>query len=159
MRRTIVGIGCAVLLYALAGVLQHAAVTTPMTTALRWILILMTHDLVLVPVVILIGVVVGLLPRSLAPAVRAGLIISGMLALVATWGVVGQIIEVQPGNNEILPNHYPTSLALLLGPVWLVLLAAAAVSARRARRRNERPCLTPPGPNLPEAPSQLKTGS
>ena len=69
VRRMLVGLGCGVLLYALVGVLREAAVTTPAMTAVRWIGILMAHDLVLVPLVIVVGVLVGRLPRSVAPAV------------------------------------------------------------------------------------------
>lgn len=129
--RVLIGIGCCVLLYGVVGLLRHAAVTTPVWTAVRWILILMTNDLVLMPSVIVIGVLTTRLPRTFAPIVRAGLIISGCMLLIATWGVVGQIREVQPGNNEILPNHYATSLALMLGPVWAVLLIVGFARARR----------------------------
>lgn len=129
--RVLIAIGCGVLLYGVVGLLRHAVVTTPATTTVRWVLILMTNDLVLMPSIIVVGMLTTLLPRALAPAVRAGLIVSGVLMLVATWGVVGQIREVQPGNNEILPNHYATSLALMLGPVWLVLFILAFAMARR----------------------------
>ncbi|HEX2569394.1 MAG TPA: hypothetical protein VH877_07525 [Polyangia bacterium] len=138
--RVLVGIGCCVLLYGLVGLLRHAAVTTPVWTAVRWILILMTNDLVLMPLVIVVGVLTTRLPRAFGPVVRAGLIISGCVFIVATWGVIGQIREVQPGNNEILPNHYPTSLALILGPVWAVLLLVGlARSRRKAGKAAARP--------------------
>jgi hypothetical protein len=136
--RVLVAIGCGVLLYGIVGLLRHAAVTTPAATTVRWVLILMANDLVLMPAVIVVGVLTTRLSRAFAPAVRAGLIVSGCLMLIATWGVVGQIREVQPGNNEILPNHYATSLALMLGPVWLTLLIVAFAQARRRARRAAR---------------------
>lgn len=132
--KVLIAIGCVVLLYGVVGLLRHAVVTTPVWTAVRWILILMTNDLVLMPVVIGVGVLTTRLPRAVAPIVRAGLIISGCVLIVATWGVVGQIREVQPGNNEVLPNHYATSLALILGPAWMVLLIVALRVRRKARQ-------------------------
>jgi hypothetical protein len=101
-------------------------------TVRRFTIILLLHDLVLVPVVIgFAALAMQLVPDGWRAPVRFALFVSAFVLLLAAWGMAAQAIEVQPGNTHVLPNHYPTSVALLLTPVWLIAL----VWGWRARRR------------------------
>ena len=96
--------------------------------------ILAIHDLVLLPLVFgFAALAFRLVPPVWRAPVRFALLVSLFVILVAAWGVAGQLIEVQPGNRHVLPNHYPTSVALLLAPVWLVTLVWGAVAQLKAR--------------------------
>ncbi|WP_243707199.1 hypothetical protein [Micromonospora sp. KC606] len=89
----------------------------------RFAIILLLHDLVVLPLVFGFATLTfRVLPPAWRAPVRFGLLISVFVLLIAAWGLAGQAIEVQPGNEQILPNHYPTSVALLLTPVWLVVV-------------------------------------
>ena len=96
---------------------------------IRWLVgLTVAHDLMLVPVVLVVGVVV---PRW-APArawVAAGLVVSGSLSLVA-WPLVRGYGR-QAGNPSILPRDYGHGLAVYLVVVWLVTAALALLLRRR----------------------------
>jgi hypothetical protein len=76
------------------------------------------------PLVILIGALTAFLSDRWRTSVRAALVISGVVILIALWGVEGQLREVQPGNTSILPNRYLESVLMLLIPVWCLTLVA-----------------------------------
>lgn len=101
----------------------------------RFVVILLLHDFVLLPLVFgFAAVTFRLVPPVWRAPIKFALIVSAFVLLIAAWGLAGQAIEVQPGNRQVLPNHYPTSVALLLAPVWL----AATVWGCAARRRRSR---------------------
>jgi len=61
-----------------------------------------------------------------------------MVLIAAAWGLVGQAIGVQPGNAHVLPNHYPTSVALILVPVWAVATGWGVTAHHRRRNYRQR---------------------
>jgi hypothetical protein len=95
----------------------------------RWLVgLALVHDLVLVPLVLVVGVAV----HRWAPArvwVSAALLVSGSLALVA-WPFVRGYGR-QAGNPSILPRNYGHGLAVYLGTVWVVTVVLALSSRRR----------------------------
>ncbi len=120
--------------WGVAGLLRHAASTVP-ASWLRWLLgVLLAHDLLLAPALL----VVGLLPRWVQapwrPPLRAALIVSGTLALTTLPLLLGYGRAAQPGNTSVLPGRYPASLAGVLAAVW-GLAAAWGLYRVRTRRR------------------------
>lgn len=111
----------------------------PLATALRFAVILLLNDLVLMPLVFGFAVVVfRLLPAPWLPPARFALFVSAMVLIIAIWGLAGQVIEVQPGNEHVLPNSYPRSVAILLTPVWLFALGWGWYAQRQQSRGPDR---------------------
>jgi hypothetical protein len=117
--------------YGLVGLVSHAVGTVP-GAWVAWLLgALFAHDLVLAPAVLAAGRLSGRLPPAWKPSVRAALLVSGVVVLVTLPAFLGHGRRTQPGNASVLPNHYATSLALVLGLVWAVALLPAAARAWR----------------------------
>jgi hypothetical protein len=140
--RTAVVVGAAPIAYGVWLVVGDPARTMPLATLRRFVVLLLLHDLALMPAVFLLA---ALLLRRVADPWRAplrfALVVSGAVLLVAAWGLAGQAIEVQPGNTHVLPNHYPSSVLLLLTPVWTFTLGWGL----RVQRDGRRPArLRPP---------------
>lgn len=97
--------------------------TEPWSTSLRFAVLLLLHDLVLLPLVVgAAAVLLRFAGRSWRAPVRFGLFLSGTVLLFAGWGMVAQIADAQPEHPSVLANDYGVSLALLLPPIWLVAL-------------------------------------
>ncbi|CAM4219874.1 hypothetical protein KIPE111705_45565 [Kibdelosporangium persicum] len=81
------------------------------------------HDFALAPVVGLVGLV-------LKGPVKTGAVVSGVLVLIAVPLVWQPQVPVNPGLHD---RNYWLDLAISIGVVWLVVLAAFL--GRRMRRR------------------------
>ena len=89
------------------------------------------HDLVLAPFVFLVGAVAGrLVPGRVRAAVQAGLILTGLLLIVAVPGLFTD--GADPRDPSRLPNDYRSSVLLLLG----LIVLGTAVGVGRALRRS-----------------------
>jgi hypothetical protein len=130
-------LGLPVLAYGLLGVLVDADRTHPAELA-RWVVgSAVATDLLVVPAVIAIGAVARrLTPGPWWPTVRAALMVSGSLVLVA-WPFVRGYGD-DPANPSLLPRDHAAGLAIAVAVVWA--LAAAHLAWRRAatRRRDQR---------------------
>ena len=102
------------------GAFVDAADTHPAELA-RWLVgAALVHDLVIVPVALLVGTVGRrFTPRRAWPAVRGGLLVSGILALVAWPFVRGWGRD--PTNPSLLARDYGAGLVLALVVVWVVV--------------------------------------
>jgi hypothetical protein len=114
------------------GLLVNAGDTVPR----RWLVVFvgsaLAHDLLLAPVVVLLGVAVArLVPVWVRPAVQAGLICSGVVVLFAYPLVRG--FGRRADNPTILPLDYGRGLVVVLAAIWLVC-GGLALLARRHRR-------------------------
>ncbi|KAA9379359.1 hypothetical protein F5972_13360 [Microbispora cellulosiformans] len=116
----------------LAGLVVDAGLTDPLGWALWFGGLIVAHDGVLVPLVLLTGVAVGRM-REPSP-VRAGLIVAAVLSLIALPMVTG--FGRRADNPSLLPLDYGRNLLVVLGLVALVTaLTATAVRLRAKRRR------------------------
>lgn len=128
-----VGLGALLIGYGVLLLFRDPVQTVPFATSRRFAVILLLHDMVLLPLVFGFAIAaLHFVPPPWRAPMRFALFVSAMVLLVAAWGLAGQAIEVQPGNKHVLPNHYPTSVALLLTPVWLFAVAWGL----RAQHRN-----------------------
>jgi hypothetical protein len=90
------------------------------------------HDLVLAPFVFLVGAVVGrLVSGSVRAAVQAGLILAGLLLVVAIPGLFTD--GADPRDPSKLPNDYRLSVLLVLGLIAVGTALGVARGLRRSR--------------------------
>jgi hypothetical protein len=135
--------GGAVGLFGLAGLLRDATKTKPLVW-LAWLAgLLLVHDFVLAPLVLLVGRRL----RKWAPEawrwpIQVGLVTSGVLVLTSVPVLYGVGRRTQPGNASVLPGHYPLALAGVLLVVWLGVLALGIWSSAGGRRRSSSPRLS-----------------
>ncbi|MEU8175194.1 hypothetical protein AB0C14_20130 [Microbispora hainanensis] len=123
-------IGGGLIITGLAGLLVDARHSDPLGWALWFGGLVVAHDGVLVPLVLLVGVAVARLRTP--PWVRAGLIVAAVLCLVALPMVSG--LGRRADNPSLLPLDYGRNLLVVLGLVALVT-AIAAIATRLRRRR------------------------
>ncbi|SFC83919.1 hypothetical protein [Streptomyces aidingensis] len=105
--------------------------------------VVLVHDLLLVPLVLAAGLVLGgLLGGGPGRGVlRAGLVTAGSVTLVAAPALL------RPGavnNPTALPLDYPRNWALVTGAVLLAAVAAGVWRRLRAAARRGRPAAPPP---------------
>jgi hypothetical protein len=131
-----VAAGGLVMAWGVAGLLRHATSTVPLSW-LRWLLgVLLAHDLLLAPALLVVGLLVRRTPAPWRPPLRAALIVSGTLALVSLPLLLGYGRAAQPGNRSVLPGNYPLNLAAVLAVVWATAAAWALAAALRRRTRS-----------------------
>jgi hypothetical protein len=118
--------GLAAVAYGGWGVLTGGVATSWRATLAWGVAAALLHDLLLVGLVAAAGWLVGrLVPARVRPVVQGGLLVAGVLTLVALPVVTGR---GDPTNPSTTPLDYPRNLVL-------VLLAVAAVTAVLAARR------------------------
>jgi hypothetical protein len=139
-------VGGAVGLLGLAGLLRDAAKTMPLVW-LRWLVgLVLVHDLVLAPLVLLAGRRLrDRAPETWRWPLRLGLVTSGVLVLASVPVLVGVGRRTQPGNASVLPGDYPLALAGVLVVVWLGVGALGIWGSTRRRRRSPSPGRGPSG--------------
>jgi hypothetical protein len=123
-------VGIPVMAYGVRGVLVDAADTNPGELA-RWIVgAAVVHDLVLIPLVAVAAWGLGrLVPGRWWGPVRAGLVVTGALCLVAAPFLAG--FGRDPGNPSLLPRDYAAGLVTAVAVVWLAVAAWLAAVTRR----------------------------
>jgi hypothetical protein len=132
--------GGAVGLFGLAGLLRDATKTKP-PVWLAWLVgLLLVHDFVLAPLVLLVG---RWLRDRVAEAwrwpIQVGLVTSGVLVLASVPVLYGVGRRTQPGNVSVLPGRYPLALAGVLTVVWLGVLALGIWGSTRWHRPSPSP--------------------
>ena len=124
--------GLVAIAYGIRGVLTGGVATDwPATTV--WLRAGgLLHELVFVPVVAVAGwLVTRALPAPVRPVVRGGLVVAGVLVLVALPLVAG---VGDDGNPSSTPLDYPRNLALVLLAVAAVTTVLAVARWRRLSR-------------------------
>jgi hypothetical protein len=129
--------GGAVGLFGLAGLLRDATKTMPLVW-LAWLAgLLLVHDFVLAPLILLAGRRLSKwAPEAWRWPIQVGLVTSGVLVLASVPVLYGVGRRTQPGNASVLPGHYPLALAGVLLVVWLGVLALGIWSSTGGRRRS-----------------------
>ena len=93
----------------------------------------LVHDLVVAPLVVVVGAALArLLPRPARPPIVVGLVVSGVLTLVALPFILDLTTSLEPG---FLPLDYGRNLLLLIAGVMAVAGVWAVAATVRARRR------------------------
>jgi len=130
--------GWAVIAYGLRGLYHHRIDTRPGNYARFAIGGALVHDLVLAPIVLLIGVGVSRSVRGRARApVQAGLIVSGIVLLFAYPLVRGFGHATRNPSSE--PHNYTANVIVVVGAVWVLAAAVGVLTAAVSRRRVHGP--------------------
>ena len=118
--------GWALIAWGVRGALHHHVDTRPAELARFFFGGVVLHDLVLVPLVLVAGVVLGRTVRGPWKApVQAALIISGCAALFA-WPEVRDYARVLH-NPSSLPHNYTVGLLVVVAVVWAGTAVVALV--------------------------------
>jgi len=125
-------LGVPVIAYGVRGALVDAADTHPAELA-RWVVgLAVVSDLLVLPVAMGVGLLARRwTPAPAWPAVRAGLLVTAVLAAVA-WPLI-RGYGTDPNNPSLFPRDYTTGLAAALAVVWASVLVVTLVARRRAR--------------------------
>lgn len=123
--------GSLALLYAVTGALASRDMRL---AYLRFLfLVLVGHELVLVPLAVGVGVLMGRFVPSPARAVlQAGLFLSAAVVVVGLPGVLG--LGRSPDLPSALPRDYARGMLVLLAVIWIGVGARLTVDAVRTRR-------------------------
>ncbi len=126
-------VGWAVIGFAVRGLLQQRALTTPVNFAVYVVGGAVVHDGVWIPIVLLAGVGLSrILPAGARRPVLWAAATSGVLTLIA-WPFVRGYGR-RPDNPSLLPRNYERGLLAYLAVTWVVALAWIIVSRLRSRR-------------------------
>ncbi|GAB3840169.1 hypothetical protein ACFPIJ_34045 [Dactylosporangium cerinum] len=131
MRAALLAAGLAVTGYGAYGWLTHDG-SQPLGQLVFLAVLLVTHDFVVVPAVILAGAALARwVPGPARTPVRAALVVSAAVSVVALPFIVGagRIAD----NPSAFPQSYGRGLALVLAVVWAVAVAWTAANVRRRR--------------------------
>ena len=122
--------GWAVIAWGLRGIFVHSLDTRPSNLARFVVGGALLHDLLVAPVVVLVGVLFArTVPRRARPVVQGALAATAIVALfsypmVRAYGLAAR-------NPTSLPHNYTANLLVVLGVVWAVAAAAVLVRVRR----------------------------
>jgi hypothetical protein len=126
--------GSAVMVYAGWGAWGDRAATNP-AGLIRWVVGAgLAHDLVLAPVIVLGGWLIGrTAPARWRGALRVGAALTGVVVLFA-YPLV-RAFGRHPLNSSTLPRNYVLDVALIVTGIWLVVTTWLVAS----RPRRDRP--------------------
>jgi hypothetical protein len=124
--------GFAAVGFGALGLLRDDAV--PLPAWLTWFVgSALVHDLVIAPVVVVIGALLArTVPRPARAPIVVGLVVSGVLTLVALPFLLDLTSSLEPG---FLPLDYGRNLLLLIAGVMAVAVVWAVAASVRVRRR------------------------
>jgi hypothetical protein len=131
-RRAGYGAGGALILMGLGGLIADAGLTDPLGWALWFGGLVVVHDMLLVPLVLLTGAATGMLREPFRSTLRIALTIAATLCLVALPMVSG--IGRRADDPSLLPLPYGRNLVIVLGLIALAATVAATVPHLRGRR-------------------------
>ncbi len=125
-------VGWAFIGWGLRGIFHHRLATQPARLAYFFVRGTLVHDLILVPVVLLVGVTVArLAPSRWRAGVQAALVIGACLA-VFSYPEVRDYASILH-NPTSLPRNYAVNLAVSIGVVFAV--TTVVVVGQRLRDR------------------------
>ena len=127
-------LGILVLLYGIVNLFIHIPIQTLLMVAVWLVAALIIHDAVIAPSVVGVGWLLRrFLPDRARRYVQMGLIIAAAVTIIAVPMIYRR--GSQPPQKTLLIQNYAANLALLLGIIAGVTLAAYAVRVVRDRSR------------------------
>lgn len=106
-------------------------------TIVKWVIAAdLLHDLVVAPVVCVVGLIIArLAPHPCRTPIRSAAIASGALLVVAYPLLRAFGRHQVPDNRSVLPLDYQTGVATLLGVIWGIAIIWACATWWRTRRQ------------------------
>jgi hypothetical protein len=115
--------------WGVVGIFRHSLDTRPANLAKFVVGGALLHDLLVAPLVILVGVLMArAVPARARGPVQAALVVSGVLALFS-WPLV-RAYGLAAHNPTSLPHNYTLNLLIVLGIVWATAGAATFLKSR-----------------------------
>jgi hypothetical protein len=137
-RRGLITAGTLIMGYAVIGALTDRNLH-PGGVLIFLVAVLIGHDVVLLPLIIGVGVLIGrLAPAQARVAIRTAALYSAAVTVVALPLVLGY--GKSTDNPSALPLHYGRGLAAILTLIWTV--AVASILTRRIGRHRRAGTLT-----------------
>jgi hypothetical protein len=129
--------GIGLVVYGIVGLLGSTS-RRGLISAAKWFVGgALTHDVLLAPIVVAIGVgVVRWVPGRIRPYVQSGLFITAALTLVALPFLSGR--GYRRTNPSALPLNYGRGYGIAVAVVWLAVTIVAFVRSRRRAKSAER---------------------
>lgn len=122
-------VGWAVIGWGVYGIFSNSLDTRPANLATFVVGGALLHDLLVAPVLILVGVLIArAVPARVRGPVQAALVVSGIVALFS-WPLV-RAYGLAANNPTSLPHNYGLNLLIVLGVVWAVAGAAILLKFR-----------------------------
>ncbi len=135
MRRLLFAGGTVMVVWGGYGLMTAARHPRPVPWLTFFVGSALGHDLLLAPVVVTIGAVaVRLVPPRIRPYVTSGLIVTGVVTLIAYPLLRGY--GRRHDNPSIQPLDYTRGLLIVLAAAWLAVAVGAAVGLLRRRGRD-----------------------
>ncbi len=137
IRVALCALGTLVAGYGLIGLVSADHGPEPLRYAIFAAAVLLGHDLVLAPLALVAGAgLVALVPAGPRGTVRAGLVASAIVTLVALPFVLGY--GYQPKVPSALPLDYTRGWLITLAAIWLAVAVALAVRVATQARAGVR---------------------
>lgn len=125
-------IGIAIMAFGIRGVFGQSQGTRPFDLATWVIGADLLHDLVIAPLVIIIGVVVlAVIGARWRPAIRGGLFASAIVLAVGWAPLRGYGRATAPDNPTIQPLNYATAVTSVVVAIWIMVGIWCAIEAWR----------------------------
>jgi hypothetical protein len=133
-RLAVATVGIVMIGVGVRGILNHGADTHPRSWVIWIVAAALGDDLIVVPVLLLIGAaVIRVVPTAVRSVVQTALIISGAVSAVGIVAILASNRRIHPDNPSLLPLPYVRNLVLILVAIWVV--AAMTMAALLIRRR------------------------
>ena len=130
-------LGSAVMAFGVRGLVNGLS-TDSLGSVGRWVVGAdLVHDLVLAPVVVLLGAAVGRrLPERWRAPIQVGLVATGIVLLVGWVPWRGDGRALVPDNPSVQPSDYTSAILTVLAAVWLSVGGWLIFRLRCARRES-----------------------
>jgi hypothetical protein len=124
-------VGWAVIVWGVIGIFSNSLDTRPANLATFVVGGALLHDLVVAPLVVLVGVLIArAAPAPARGPVQAALAVSAIIAVFAYPLVRGYGLAAN--NPTSLPHNYGLNLIVVLGVVWAVAAGAVVMRLKRS---------------------------
>jgi hypothetical protein len=139
-RLAVAAIGIAMIGIGLRGIIDHGADTHPRSWLIWIVAVALGDDLIVIPVLLLIGAVVArVVPSAVRAVVQTAMLISGAVSAVGIVAILASNRRIHRNNPSLLPLPYVRNLVVILIAIWLVAAVVMTVILVGHRRGVQAP--------------------
>jgi hypothetical protein len=139
-RLAVAAIGIVMIGIGLRGIIGHGADTHPRSWLIWIVAVALGDDLIVIPVLLLIGAVVArVVPSAVRAVVQTAMLISGAVSAVGIVAILASNRRIHRNNPSLLPLPYVRNLVVILIAIWLVAAVVMTVILVGRRRGVQAP--------------------
>jgi hypothetical protein len=139
-RLAVAAIGIVMIGIGLRGIIDHGADTHPRSWLIWIVAVALGDDLIVIPVLLLIGAVVArVVPSAVRAVVQTAMLISGAVSAVGIVAILASNRRIHRNNPSLLPLPYVRNLVVILIAIWLVAAVVMTVILVGHRRGVQAP--------------------